>query len=88
LSQNSVDSNYSNVSIQHLDLKPSKSLVSNNSSHQTTKFYQKIIQGQEFELEVHGRNEKGGKKNSISSNQEEIPVEELSDSDEDDLDRQ
>jgi len=34
------------------------------------------------------KNEKGEKKNSVSSNQEEIPVEELSDSDEDDLDRQ
>jgi len=87
LSQNSEGSVISNQSMKLVDLKPTNSM-SSNSSHQTTKFYKKIIQGQEFELEVHGKNEKGEKKNSVSSNQEEIPVEELSDSDEDDLDRQ
>lgn len=52
--------------------------IDSSSSNQTTKFYKKIIEAQEFELEVH---------NNKKSN-DDVKIEEPSDSDDDDLDRQ
>lgn len=63
LSTLSQSINQNNKSIEHVDLRQKVSnsnSINSNSSNMTNKFYKKIIQGQEFELEVHGKNETFG----------------------------
>lgn len=73
-----------NLSIQSTELKQqlSKDMsISSQTSNETTKFYKKIIEAEQFELELHA------KKNSKF--EDDLKIEEPSSSDDDDdLDRQ